>query len=117
MSDTIDLFSKIGRPNPLNSTDNYIMSHQFKSFFLDVAGYFMDNLGDSLYGISMTPKGADAIITLKIAGIYPYAEESLISIEDILLQCDAVSFTPKVGHMVFKIKFKNAFEIVDDSSM
>jgi hypothetical protein len=117
MDKTVDFFTKIGRPNPLDTEDNYVIRKAFQEFFFNVSEYFMINSSDGLYGISMSPYGKDAIVTIKTVGIWPFAEESNITIEDIFDECKCISFVPKEGYMIIKFKYGDAFDIVSDDDM
>ena len=100
-----EFLEKIGRADDTE----YSTSDNFKVFFAKASLYFMENSDEELYGINMTPKGSDAIVSFKILGIFPFAEATDTTIEDLLAECSGVSFEPHEGFMTVKMKCKNAF--------
>lgn len=114
MNESKDIFKQVGRINPLDDDKTYLYSDRFQKFYLEVCTYFMQNSGDSLYGLSMKPYKNDALIAVKVGGIWPLGEETSTSIVDLLDKCTNVIFTPQKGYMVIKFRFKNALETISD---
>lgn len=112
-----DIFEQIGRVDPLNDDKTYSYTDKFKKFYLTACTYFMENSGDNLYGICMKPYKNDAIISVKAGGIWPFAEETQTTIENIFEKCNNVSFKPQKGYMVIKLRYKNALQTISDDEI